>query len=114
MFDKLMTKGKGFCHKMFEPKFIITNAINQSLSQIERLRGFLEEANLSKDWIKSMQKKALELALEGPFTLREYMETCPSFSKRTLQRELKHLQELELIEPSGNTVNRKYNLKNLM
>lgn len=56
-----MSKRRDICHKMFKPKFTISNSINQALAQIERFRGFLEAANLSKDWIKLMQKKALIL-----------------------------------------------------
>src|SRR5665647_1301224 len=46
---------------MFEPKFNITNKINNSLLEIERARGFLEAAKLKEDWIKRMQSEALML-----------------------------------------------------
>lgn len=37
---------------MFKPKFIITNKINNSLLEIERVRGFLDAAKLKEEWIK--------------------------------------------------------------
>jgi len=46
---------------MFEPKFTITNKINNSLLEIERVRGFLEATKLKKEWIKKMQSEALIL-----------------------------------------------------
>ena len=46
---------------MFEPKFNITNRINNSLLEIERARGFLDAAKLKEDWIKRMQSEALIL-----------------------------------------------------
>lgn len=45
----------------FHPKFEITVKINQSLVEIERVRGFLEAVKLKDDWISDMQKKALIL-----------------------------------------------------
>jgi len=46
---------------MFEPKFNITNRINNSLLEIERARGFLDAAKLKEGWIKRMQSEALIL-----------------------------------------------------
>src|SRR3990167_659164 len=46
---------------MFDPEFNITNSITQSLTQIERFRGFLHAVNLSETWLALMQKKALIL-----------------------------------------------------
>ena len=57
------------------------------------------------------QQKALELGLEGSFTLNDFAVVCPSVSKRTLQRELVRLQELDLVESSGATTQRRYHLK---
>ena len=45
----------------FSPKFTITNAIAAGLTKIERARGFLDAAKLSKDWISEMQNRALVL-----------------------------------------------------
>ncbi len=45
----------------FLPKFSITNSITAALTKIERARGFLEAAKLSKDWISAMQERALIL-----------------------------------------------------
>ncbi|MBE0520728.1 MAG: Fic family protein [Candidatus Methanoperedenaceae archaeon] len=45
----------------FQPKFIITNKIASGLTIIERARGFLEAAELSKEWITSMGDRALVL-----------------------------------------------------
>ena len=46
---------------MFNPKFTITNKINNYLLEIERARGFLEAAKLKEKWIKNMQSEALIL-----------------------------------------------------
>jgi Fic family protein len=46
---------------MFEPKFTITNKVNNALLEIERTRGFLEAAKLKEEWIKDMQSEALIL-----------------------------------------------------
>ena len=45
----------------FQPKFTITNRITLALTMIERARGFLEAAELSDDWIRSMSDRALVL-----------------------------------------------------
>ncbi|KAF5414149.1 MAG: hypothetical protein C5S48_10070 [Candidatus Methanogaster sp.] len=45
----------------FRPKFVITNRITSGLTMIERARGFLEAAELSDDWIRSMSDRALVL-----------------------------------------------------
>ncbi len=45
----------------FEPKFEISQEINNSLTSIERARGFLEAATLSEDWLKAMQDQTLVL-----------------------------------------------------
>lgn len=45
----------------FHPKFTISISIASSLTAIERTRGFLEAARLSKDWVSKMQARALIL-----------------------------------------------------
>ncbi|MBI4563467.1 MAG: Fic family protein [Planctomycetes bacterium] len=45
----------------FRPKFTITNAVTAALTRIERARGFLEAAELSEDWVRSMGARALVL-----------------------------------------------------
>ena len=45
----------------FKPKFTITNMIANNLTQIVSVRGFLDAAILSEDWISNMQDKALVL-----------------------------------------------------
>lgn len=45
----------------FQPKFSISLPIASALTAIERTRGFLEAATLSKDWISKMQAHALVL-----------------------------------------------------
>ncbi len=47
--------------KDFRPKFVITNRITSGLTMIERARGFLEAAELSEEWIRSMGDRALVL-----------------------------------------------------
>jgi len=46
---------------MFQPIFSITNKINNSLLEIERVRGFLDATKLKEEWIKDMQSEALIL-----------------------------------------------------
>jgi len=43
----------------FQPKFTISNSIAFALTAIERTRGFLEAAQLSKEWVTEMQARAL-------------------------------------------------------
>ena len=45
----------------FRPKFTISIPIASALTAIERTRGFLEAAQLSKDWVSKMQARALIL-----------------------------------------------------
>ena len=45
----------------FNPDFQITNKMANDLTQIERVKGFLEAAVLSEDWIAGMQNRALIL-----------------------------------------------------
>ncbi len=45
----------------FNPKFSISIPIASALTAIERTRGFLEAAQLSKDWVAKMQARALIL-----------------------------------------------------
>ena len=45
----------------FSPHFTITNKITSALTRIERARGFLEAAALSKEWIAEMRERALVL-----------------------------------------------------
>lgn len=51
---------------MFNPNFSITIEINNALAVIERVRGFLDAASLSQNWIKQMQNRAL--ILEAHYT----------------------------------------------
>jgi Fic family protein len=45
----------------FKPNFTISISIASALTSIERARGFLEAASLSKDWVAKMQARALIL-----------------------------------------------------
>src|SRR3989304_9354050 len=45
----------------FKPNFSISIPIASALTGIERTRGFLEAAQLSKDWVSKMQARALIL-----------------------------------------------------
>ena len=45
--------------KKFSPKFKITQSMLNHLMQIEKARGFLEAAHLSKQWVKKMSRNAL-------------------------------------------------------
>ncbi len=46
---------------LFNPRFTISIPIATALTAIERTRGFLEAAQLSKDWVAKMQARALIL-----------------------------------------------------
>lgn len=46
---------------VFKPNFTISLPIASAITSIERTRGFLEAANLSKDWVAKMQARALIL-----------------------------------------------------
>jgi Fic family protein len=50
----------------FNPKFKITNTMTDALTRIERVRGFLEAATLSQDWLTRMSERAL--LLEAHYT----------------------------------------------
>ena len=45
----------------FTPRFSITNAITAALTEIERVRGFLDAASLSGEWIASIRSQAFLL-----------------------------------------------------
>jgi Fic family protein len=45
----------------FHPRFTITNRLTEALTRIERVRGFLEAATLSENWIREMGERALVL-----------------------------------------------------
>ena len=45
--------------KKFSPKFQISHSMLNHLMQIEKARGFLEAAQLSKQWVKRMSRNAL-------------------------------------------------------
>ncbi len=45
----------------FNPKFTITVRINNSLVEIERVRGFLDATKIKEDWFSAIQKEALIL-----------------------------------------------------
>lgn len=45
----------------FRPKFTVTLPIASAITAIERTRGFLEAATLSKEWVTKMQARALIL-----------------------------------------------------
>lgn len=44
---------------IFKPKFNISNKTATALTAVERARGFLEAAVLSREWLEKMQNKAL-------------------------------------------------------
>lgn len=44
-----------------DPRFTITHRITESLTRIERARGFLEAATLSEQWVREMGRRALVL-----------------------------------------------------
>jgi Fic family protein len=46
---------------LFNPKFVITTKINESLVKIERVRGFLDAIKIKEGWFSAIQKEALIL-----------------------------------------------------
>ncbi len=62
-----------------------------------------------KHHLSEREKIALECAsgAEG-LSIKKYQELCPETSKRTLQRELKHLLDIGLLRAEGITVDRRY------
>ncbi len=44
---------------MLKPKFSITSRINNNLTHIERVRGFLEATKLKENWLTQMRSQAL-------------------------------------------------------
>ncbi|UCC92713.1 MAG: Fic family protein [Thermoplasmata archaeon] len=46
---------------MFRPRYTITDAMNSSLLEIERARGFLDAANLKEEWLEGRQVDAMVL-----------------------------------------------------
>ena len=44
---------------MFKPKYTITPKINLSLTEIERVRGFLDAVKIKESWFHKLQKEAL-------------------------------------------------------
>jgi Fic family protein len=45
----------------FKPKFTITPQINNSLIEIERVRGFLDAVKIKEEWFSAIQREALIL-----------------------------------------------------
>jgi len=43
------------------PKFAITAKITKSLSEIERVRGFLDAIKIKEEWLSALQKETLIL-----------------------------------------------------
>ena len=59
--------------------------------------------------LTSREKIALEQATDQKgLSIKEYQELFPETSKRTLQRELKHLLDLGLLKVEGTTTDRRY------
>jgi len=85
------------------------------LKELQELGENVLKLDLFSKTIKlsERQKKALELSVEGSFTLQDFEKLCPEVSKRTLQRDLTSLQKLNLLEVTGATNKRKYFLKTL-
>ena len=59
--------------------------------------------------LSEREKIALEYALDqNSLSIKDYERLCPDTSKRTLQRELKHLLDLGLLRVEGGTNDRRY------
>lgn len=78
---------------MFNPKFTITNKINNSLLEIERARGFLEAAKLNE----RQQKILLHLLSKKQASVGEIRQGF-DLVRRTVQRDLLKLVDLDLIK----------------
>lgn len=88
---------------MFSPKFDITIEINNALSVIERVRGFLDAAVLSEKWIKQMQNRAL--ILEAHYT------THIEGTELTLEQSEQLLEGKEVSEANPDDVKELLNYK---
>lgn len=86
-----------------EAKFSISNSITQSLSVIERARGFLAAATLSTDWIKEMQSKA--------FILEAYSTTHIEGTQLTLEESELLLSGKKLLSANPDDVKELLNYK---
>lgn len=72
--------------------------------QVMKLDFLSIQRNLSK-----REKEALKYALDQKgLSIKEFQLLFPETSKRTLQRELKHLLEIDLLKLEGTTNNRRY------
>ena len=59
--------------------------------------------------LSNKEKEAIEKALDqNGLSIKEFQLLFPETSKRTLQRELKHLLELGLLKVEGATNDRRY------
>jgi len=59
--------------------------------------------------LSNREKEAIEKALDqNGLSIKEFQLLFPETSKRTLQRELKHLLELGLLKVEGATNDRRY------
>src|SRR3990167_8010098 len=113
---------------MFKPKFTITNSIENTLTTIERARGFLEAATLSDEafgkqaieqdvlarqyHLSDKQKLASEYIVKhGGISIRQFEEICPDVTRRTLQRELKELIDKNILIKTGATSNLIYEMQ---
>lgn len=68
----LMTEPSG--QGGFQPRFTITHAITAHLTRIERARGFLEAAELSAEWLKAMEQRALQSVRENDMDMTGWLE----------------------------------------
>jgi hypothetical protein len=105
----------------FNPNFTITNRMTQAITRIERARGFLEAAQLSADWVRERteqvirrdvlvkqhglnerQGKALGYLLRhGKLTIQDFETLCPTVNRRSLQRDLKGMLDMNLLVKVG-------------
>jgi Fic family protein len=66
---------------VYEPRFTITNEISNALLEIERARGFLEAANLKREWVSAMQSEALVLEAHHSTHIEGTQLTLPEARK---------------------------------
>ncbi len=96
----------------FDPKFTIASIITEDLTTIERAHGFVEAAALSKEWIHQMEARALILEAHHTTHTKDFEQLCPTTNRRTLQRDLSRLEELNLVHRRGGARQSLYSLNN--
>ena len=91
-----------------------THALASQISEIQQKSATFTKYEYLKENHKLSERQinTIMYTIEfGEINIRIYKTLYPEVSKRTLQRELKKLVDIDLLEVKGNTSNRIYTLK---